>query len=72
MDPGHLEAQQMCQFFVPRPASMGLPYSLPEWVGGRPGAIFVPAVPLMPLLAQWLVSGKGDFGEEALSISSRL
>lgn len=51
---------------------MGLPNSLPEWVGRRPVAIFVPAVPQMPLLAQWLVSGKGDFGEEALSISSHL
>lgn len=44
----------------------------PEWVGGRLVAIFVPAVPQMPLLAQWLVLGKGDFGEEALSISSHL
>lgn len=56
----------------PRSASAGLPASLPEWVGGRPVAIFVPAVPQMPLLAQWLVSGKGDFGEEALSIRSHL
>lgn len=62
----------MCQFLVLRPASTGLPNSLPEWVGRRPVAIFVPVVPQMPLLAQWLVSGKGDFGEEALSISGHL
>lgn len=62
----------MCQLLAPRPASMSLLHSLPEWVGGRPTAIFVPAVPQMPLLAQWLVSGKGDFGEEALSTSSHL
>lgn len=56
----------------PQACQQGPALSLPEWVGGRPVAIFVPAVPQMPLLAQWLVSGKGDFGEEALSISSRL
>lgn len=62
----------MCQFLVPRPASTGLCDYFPEWVGGRPVAILVPAVPQMPLSAQWLVSGKGDFGEEVLSISSHL
>lgn len=62
----------MCQFLAPGPASRGLPDSLLEWVGGKPVAIFVPAVTQMPLLVQWLVSGKGDFGEEALGISSHL
>lgn len=44
----------------------------PEWVGGRPRFYFRASVPQMPLLAQRLVAGRGDFGEEALSTSSHL
>lgn len=64
---------------VGRPTSPSLPAPnwanprpFPEWVGGRPSFYFCASVPQMPLLAQRLVAGRGDFGEEALNTSSHL
>lgn len=53
-------------------ASLGRPSPLPVLVGGSPRFYFCASVPQMPLLAQRSVAGRGDFGEEALSTSSRL
>lgn len=53
-------------------ASLGRPGSLPVLVGGSPRFYFCAGVPQMPLLARQSVAGRGDFGEEALSTSSRL